>query len=377
MPKKVTIINQVAGPMCIDIANAYIKRDIDALLITGVLEPTYALLDNQVKVIKNVTYKRNKPINRILTWIVFFIQSLVNLLFGDKSRKLLLVSNPPLTPFLGVIMYKLFRQEYDILIYDIYPDILVEMGYISESSIIYKIFTWFNKKTFTHANRVITLSNGMKEVLSKYILPEKIEVIPCWVDSSKIKPISPKEKNWFARKYNQIDKCTVLYSGNMGAAHDIESIIEAAADLKEDTSIHFMLIGDGVKKEKIKKLIASLKLNNLTLLPFQDAEVVPFSMACGDISIVTTEKNTGSFLVPSKTFYYIAAGAKVLSVGKIGSELEYLVSENNIGVNISHQYVRKNITQVIKDLSVNISSLKKEEIAKVAKLYSKDHAEKF
>ncbi len=376
-PKDITIVNQVAGPMCIDIANAFVEKKSKVVLLTGTLEPTYSSLDEKVKTVKGIKYRRNRAVSRILTWLLFFIQAFVSLLFSNKSKKLLLVSNPPIAPFLGLIMNKLFKQEYDILIYDIYPDILAELGFLSRKSSLFRFWQSLNKKAFNRANRIITLSPSMKEVLGQYVNQTKIEIIPCWVDSSKIKPIVPKETNPFAKKYNQENKCTVLYSGNMGASHDIESVVFAAKELKEEKGIHFLLIGNGVKKQKIENLISVNNLTNITVLPFQDSDIVPYSMACGDISIVTTEKNAGSFLIPSKSFYYIAAGSKIISLSKNNSDLDQLISKHKLGINITHEESRSKFAEAIKSLSLEISKEDKKRISTVAQSYNSDHAKSF
>ena len=60
MSKKITLLNQVTGPLFIDIANEYSKTYDEVILVTGIIEPTYAKLSNKVKVVKKITYRRNK-----------------------------------------------------------------------------------------------------------------------------------------------------------------------------------------------------------------------------------------------------------------------------------------------------------------------------
>ena len=73
MSKKITLLNQVTGPLFIDIANEYAKTYNEVILVTGVLEPTYAKLNDKVKIIYKTAYKRNKSYFRILTWLLFFV----------------------------------------------------------------------------------------------------------------------------------------------------------------------------------------------------------------------------------------------------------------------------------------------------------------
>ena len=89
MSKKITLLNQVTGPLFIDIANKYAEIYDEVILVTGVIEPTYATLDDKVKIVYKTTYKRNKSYLRILTWLFFFIQTYFYFLFKRffKNKK--------------------------------------------------------------------------------------------------------------------------------------------------------------------------------------------------------------------------------------------------------------------------------------------------
>ena len=84
MGKKITLFNQVSGPLFIDIANACLEKYEEVILITGNIEPTYARLDDKIKVIRKIKYKRNKAYLRISTWLIFYIQCFLYLLFNKE-----------------------------------------------------------------------------------------------------------------------------------------------------------------------------------------------------------------------------------------------------------------------------------------------------
>ncbi|MBI9070769.1 MAG: glycosyltransferase family 4 protein [Melioribacteraceae bacterium] len=328
---KYIFINQVTGPLFIDILNVFSRKGEDVALYTGEVEKASKELHENVKVSYFTKYRRNNAVLRILTWLLFPFLTFIKLLLLKKDYKLFLVTNSPFTPFLGSIFYKMFKIKFYVLVYDIYPDALVNFNYISKESFIYKIWARINKRVFTEAEKVFTISDCMADIIKSYYNKhDNLRVIHNWVDTDFIKPIK-KEDNWFAKKYNQVDKLTVIYSGNMGATHDLESLIEAAKILKNESGINFLIIGDGVKKEKIEKMVIEYELNNVILLPFQPAEVIPFSMACGDIGVVTLGTGAEGLSVPSKTYYMMAAGNAILAIASKDSELAKICNKYQIG----------------------------------------------
>ena len=332
MTKKATLINQVTGPLFIDIANAYAKEYDKVKLVTGSIEPTSTKLDDSIEIILKCKYKRNKGFLRIYTWILFYVQCFIYFLTRKDHGKVLLVTNPPILPFLGAILLNRKKINFDVLVYDIYPNALSNFGYIKEISLIYRFWERINKKVYLKANRVITISNIMKEVLAKTVKKSKIEVIYPWVDLSFIKPIK-KQENWFVNKHNLLGKKVILYSGNMGKTHDLMTVLKTAKKLNNLTNnFHFLFIGDGAQKLYLERYKENNKLNNVTFLPYQDPNVLPFSFASADLGIVSLGIGAEGLSVPSKTFYMLASGLAIISISSSSSEVSNLIQENNCGV---------------------------------------------
>ncbi|MDH3246129.1 MAG: glycosyltransferase family 4 protein [Saprospiraceae bacterium] len=362
--------------MCIDIANAFVKSNYEVRLYTGDVQPTYSDLDTNINVSLLTRYRRTKTFQRLFTWILFFLEAFLRLLFSERSRRLLIVSNPPFNFLLGYCMKKFKKQSFELLIYDVYPDIVVKRAFFSNTSKVVRAWHHLNKKVFSQASRIITIGDGMRTVLDKYIDSTRVEVVPCWVNSKEIRPIIPKKENWFAQEFDQADKFTVLYSGNMGESHDFEPLLEAAMQLRMDDKIHFMIVGDGVKKSTIEDFISMQSLTNITLLPSQDPEVLPYSMACGDIGFVTTARYLGNFMIPSKIFYYLAAGNYVLSISENGSEIDRLLQDSRIGYNIDHRETR-DLARLIRTAMHKCDREQKLTSAALASKYTPDLAFEF
>tara|TARA_R110001583_G_scaffold56717_1_gene170928 strand:+ start:17918 stop:19054 length:1137 start_codon:yes stop_codon:yes gene_type:complete len=335
MNKKIILINQATGPLFIDMANEYVQEYSDVILITGKIMPTYAELNPKINVLLKKKYNNLKSYSRIYTWLVFFFQSTFYILFTKKIDKILFVSNPPILPFIGLFLSYIKKFEYDVLVYDIYPDALLNFGYLTEKSIIYRVWEKMNEKTYKYASRIFTISEFMKKVISRTAKEREIEVIYPWVDTSFIVPKN-KSENWFVEKHKLLDKKVVLYSGNMGITHDLMVVLQAAKVLleKKDERFQFLFIGDGVQLKDLIKFKEDNLLENVSFLPYQDANVLPFSFTSADFGIVSLGTGAEGLSVPSKMFYLLAAGCSIISISDKDSEIEYLVNKNNLGISI-------------------------------------------
>jgi glycosyltransferase involved in cell wall biosynthesis len=317
--KRLLIINQDAGYLTIDVANAF-KDDYDeVVLICGKLKVYDRKLKDGIKVIKTVQYNRKNLISRSLTWILCFIHLFFLIALRFRNYTILYYSNPPISYFNSLF----FKNKYSIVIFDLYPDALL-LKNITQNSVIYKIWSKLNRKVFKNAEKIITLSDAMRQQLLSYVESEKIEVIPIWTALENCKPIA-KENNIFITQLGLLNNFVILYSGNMGIGHQLEIIIELARELKQESDIIFLFVGDGAKKSKLQGMVDEYKLSNVNFLPWQNNAMLPYSLAAADIAIVSQEPEVSHSSVPSKTFNYMAAGAPILGIGNRKSELYNLI----------------------------------------------------
>ncbi|MUP39642.1 glycosyltransferase family 4 protein [Labilibaculum euxinus] len=374
--KKITIINQSSGYLTVDMANVFAEKYEEVVLVTGKIDYNNSRLNENVKIVKKIKYRRNKSYLRVLTWVIFQMQSFLYILFNVKYGRLFFVTNPPITPFLGSFFLNLRNLEYDILVYDIYPDALLNFGYVKTTSVIYKYWTKLNYKAYKNADRIFTISKVMKNVLAEEASVNKIEVVYPWVDTSYIRPIDKKD-NWFAKKYNLLDKKVILYSGNMGLTHDLNTILLVAKELNcSKSEYHFLFVGDGAQKKELKRFSETNKLSNVTFLPYQDADVLPYSFSSADYSIISLGKGMEGLSVPSKSFYYFAAGSAIISISEKGSEIENLVNKFNLGISVVPGE-KAQLRTFLKD--TNDSKLKeyKENSRDLSQKFTKGNARKF
>lgn len=322
---KIVFINQSSGYLMIDIVNVFRDRFSHRVLIAGLINPRNQPLDEDVKIEKIIKYDRRSTFRRLLTWSWGFLQTLYFLNWKYKNAHLFIVSNPPFAPLIPLFC----RNPFSLLIYDIFPDALSEFGFFSNRSWIIKFWKKANKSVYPKARHIFTLTEGMKATLSKYAPKEKIFVVPLWTNNTFLKPISSKD-NPFVIQHNLIDKFVILYSGNIGLSNDVEVLIELAAQVKRE-DIFFLIIGDGSRKDFIAKKIEDQNLKNCLLLPWQPSEVLPYSLASGDLAVVSLGKGASKLAIPSKLFNYMSVGVPILSLAPDDSDLASLVNRTDIG----------------------------------------------
>jgi len=355
----IIFVNQVTGPLLIDMVNVFVENKHEVILYTGKIEKTTRELDARVKVRRLCLYRKNNNFQRLLTWVLFSLQTLICLMCDlNKTTKIYFSSNPPFAPCMAL----LFKNTSYIHIYDVYPNALLALPYITKNSVVYRLFLYLNKKAFKKAEKVFTPSLGMKKMLMCSASDKKIKVIPWWADTESIKPIA-KEKNRFITEHNLEEKFIVMYSGNFGLTHNIEKILNAALMLKADSNIKFVIIGNGPKKKIVDLFERKHNLKNLLVLPFQEEEMLPYSLAAGDISVVldsfaSDKGGESTASIPSKTYYLMSAGSAIYAESDNTSELNRLIKTNDLGMCDNTQDIHK-FLEFIEDCKSNRELLKK------------------
>lgn len=351
----ILLVNQFITPVFLDVANAFARAGRQVILFTGSIDAGTTKIDSAIKIVNSVSYRRRSKWTRLMSWMLFTMHLAVHLFLHKKPKAILVVTNPPVAPWLVFRFAKTRMIPYYILIYDLYPEALDLGGFASSQSVVYKKWKSLNFKVFGGAEKIFTLSDSMKAAAATYVNPDTVKVISNWVDTSYIQP-RPKESNPFIRKYSLEGKTIVLYSGNMGFTHDLESLVEAARLLEKEKSLQFILIGEGGKRTRLEEMCRIKKIGNVLFLPYQNSTDFPLAMAAADIGVVTLGQGAEGISVPSKTYVNMAAGLCLLAIAPKGSELCRIVEQHKIGL-ISEPGNSAKVVENIRFLMLNPEKL--------------------
>ena len=317
------------------------RIDIDIQVFTG--QPGYAFrkaeapareCSNEILIQRSRSSRlypariRGKAINGLL----FFLRSALHLLKSSSRGDVLLVTTaPPFLPILGYLAKLLFGIPYICLLYDLYPDVAVELKVVSAKHPLVQAWNWINKQVWKQADSVIVLSSTMKDRVQAKCpeMTDKISVIHNWANPNWIVPIA-KQNNWFAHKYNLVNTFTVLYSGTMGRCHEIDTILEAAKQLQNE-SIQFVFVGGGAKRQACIEQAKVLGLRNCQFLPYQEKQDLPYSLTACDLSLVSISPSMEGVIAPSKLYGMLAAGRPVAAICEPHSYLWQLIADAECG----------------------------------------------
>lgn len=271
---------------------------------------------------------RGKAINGLL----FFVRAGLHLLYSSwKYDVILITTAPPFLPVLGYFASHILGKPYVCLIYDLYPDIAVELNVVKKNHFLTKLWRFVNYHVWKNASAIVVLSQAMKQRVIQQCpeIGEKISVIHSWADPKQISPI-PKTKNWFSWKYQLVDVFTVIYSGNMGRCHDMKTLLDAISRL-QDAPIRFVFIGGGAKRSEMINKVKNFGLTNCLFLPYQDKDVLPFSLTAGNLSLVSISPGMQDLVAPSKVYSALSSGRPIAAVCPKNSYLNDLISDANCG----------------------------------------------
>jgi colanic acid biosynthesis glycosyl transferase WcaI len=268
-------------------------------------------------------------VNFVTTSLSIGWRALFSIKRGDK---VLVVTNPPLLPFLIRLVCWVKGAKFVLLVHDVYPDVFVPLGLLKPTHPLYRLMSWLNGKLYASSHAVVTLGRDMARlVAAKSKASAKVSVIPNWGDVDVIEPAS-KMENALLQELELTDKFVVHYSGNHGRTHDLLSVVEAADLLKNELDIHFLFIGEGSGKAEAVARSEALGLSNVTFRTFVDRSELNTSLNASDLSVVAFKSGMAGISVPSRLYNLMAAGKPILAVVDDDSEVADVIREAELGV---------------------------------------------
>jgi glycosyltransferase involved in cell wall biosynthesis len=336
---------QVMRELCEDIA---LDEDKKVTVITG--QPytrkgntkkskSYEVLNNvEVYRINYLRLNKENILGRLVGFFSFTISALMKLLIVRQYDTILIVSNPPVLPFLGYMIKIFTKKRFVFLLHDLYPDVALKMGVISEKSIMTRLMNWINARVFRSTDSIVVLGRDAKELLveKKNVDPSKIKIITNWADKEVIdkrNDIRMKEKLEIKEEF------MILYTGNIGLFYDLEYVIAAFQQVQDLEDICMVFVGEGNKKAELQSLIEEKGIKNVYFRTYQPLEYYGDMLQSADVLLVASASGIEGISIPSKTYGYLAAGKPLLGVLSEKSEIGQVIKENQCGVQVNPRNV--------------------------------------
>ena len=187
------------------------------------------------------------------------------------------------------------------------------------------------------ARRNVVLGERMATRLERLgVRREQIEQIPNWADGGTIVPVS-REDNPLRSLWSLGDAFIVGYSGNLGRAHEIDTLIEAMSVVAKTsaTPVLWLFVGGGALIERLKAEAARRGLDCVRFEPYQPRELLAQSLSAADVHLASLRPELEGLIVPSKFYGIAAAGRPCLFIGDADGEIARLLERHQCGLTVA------------------------------------------
>lgn len=312
-------------------------------------ERNETLCDGKVKVHRFHMYGEGKnPVLRAFRYLLCEIVQLHYMLWKDYDVAFI-DSTPPIQG-LKLPIVRLFRKKPFVYnAQDLFPETLSGTGLANQGGFWWKIGMWVSNVTFKNSNKIIAISNDIKNsMVGRGVPADKIEVVYNWVDEKAVQPVAKEDNPLFEEFGLSRDKFTIVYAGNLGNAQNIGIMLDGAKELPE---VQFAVFGSGGLENEIRKRIEEENLTNVHLNPLQPVERVSYVYSLGEACIVSCKEGLGGSAMPSKSWSIMSCGRPVVASFDEG-ELKQILEDNHCGV-FSHAGNVQEFVEAIKSLVDN------------------------
>jgi colanic acid biosynthesis glycosyl transferase WcaI len=243
---------------------------------------------------------------RPLSYLSFLIGALWTGCRTPRADVVVTMTTPPMLFVIGAILQRLRGVRHFIWVMDLFPEAFVDVGVFKANSMVTRLLYRIADRAYARADGVITIGECMRSRLQGRGIPEhKLHVVENWADGKSIFPIARRRGG----------PLVLMYSGNMGLSHDIDTLLFAIESLKNDARFEFRFVGSGVGQTRVKEWCQQRGLENVTFFPYCSREQLSESLSEADIGLVTQRTECAGSVVPSKVYGLMAAGRPILYIG--------------------------------------------------------------
>lgn len=300
-----------------------------------------------IKVIRTFTYATpNKGFfRRIIGYFSFMFSSVIQSYNKMGKQDVIIASSPPYTVGIsGMVLGKLKKTPFIFEVRDLWPESIIQLGQV-KNKILINILEYIELMMYRNASLIVGISDPFVDFISvKGIEKEKIKIIKNGVNLDLFQPkeVNTKLKNSLGLE----SKFVISYFGTFGLAQGLESIIRTADILKNNSEIHFLLIGDGADRDKLLALKNEFEISNVTILkPIPKAELVDY-YSISDVMLVPL-RNLSLFnsALPSKMFEIMAMGKPIIHT--VDGEARKLLEREGAGKFVEAENFKKLASEII------------------------------
>lgn len=276
--------------------------------------------------------RRHLP-GRAIDYLTFYVSVFVSVLRRARRGTIVVAeTDPPLVSVPAAFAAAARGAGLVNWVHDLFPEIAEELGVLKRRGFLANRLRNLRDFSLRHARTNVVLGERMEAIVRAH--GGHTTLRPNWSDGTAIRPVRPEE-NEQRRQLGFASEFVVGYSGNLGRAHDYQTIFDAMRILRDDRSIRFVFTGAGASYEKLQAMCAREQLPNVLFRPYQPRTALAESLSMPDVHLVTLCSSIEGLIVPSKFYGIAAAGRPTIMIGDESGEIASLVRRYDCGIAVA------------------------------------------
>jgi colanic acid biosynthesis glycosyl transferase WcaI len=259
-------------------------------------------------------FPNRKAYERMLNYSSFCVSSATTGVFLDRPDVVIASSPQLLVGLAGWWLARCKGVPFVFEVRDLWPESLAAVGVGSSNSVLHRSLAKIAEFLYRSCERLVVVTPAFKEYLVEHwrLSEEKIFVVENGVETSLFSRLTPNIA--LRRELGAEEKFVVSYIGTMGNAHGLETLLEAAALLRERApKVLFLLVGEGAEKARIVSLARSRSLTNVRFLDQQPREKIPTYISASDACLVLLKRNElFKTVLPTKMLEFMSCARPVI-----------------------------------------------------------------
>jgi len=280
--------------------------------------------------VRSTTYDRSHLIRRAVNYLTYVVGLIWRAMLSRRPACVLCMTDPPFIGAIASVVAARFRAPLLVVMQDVFPEVAIKLGRLKSPAVVLLLRTLIDP-SLRAADRVVVIGETMKRrVEAKGVSPERIRVIPNWVNAASVMP-EPHDNDW-ARAHKLGKRFVVMHSGNIGHAQNLDALVRATTFMRDLDDLAVMIIGSGARRSELIALARLLEADSVHFLPYQKRSVLSLSLSAADVHVVGLTRGLAGYVVPSRLYGVLAAGRPVIAAADPESETAQLVAEVGCGV---------------------------------------------
>jgi colanic acid biosynthesis glycosyl transferase WcaI len=279
---------------------------------------------------------RARLVGRALDYLSFHISAGLALLKLLRRGDVVVAKTDP--PLISIVVSHVARWRGAVLVnwlQDLFPEVASVLTPNLIPQRIERQLASARNRSLRRAAMNVVLGEAMRDcILRVGVAVARVRIVPNWADTTCVVPL-PTADSEARRRIGLDERFVIGYSGNLGRAHEFETLIGAARLLRADSRFGFLITGGGAKADAVRNSVQAQGLDSFFFQSYQPAELLSDSLAAADVHLVSLLPALEGLVVPSKLYGILAAGRPVVFVGDTRSDLAKLVCEQRCGIAVA------------------------------------------